>query len=457
VKSDENELVSSEGPVQGDSWRQLQQLVVADPDLHRYLELCFRSFHSTGDWPDVERLQRQLLREHEHLDLYRVADRLPSDLGTNPIRVENRCQLTVAGIAQCAEAHEEVSDFLRIVALASEKYLSESSSEQSLEMISSDELRKKLDMNDLAIRRVFRLIEWEPFIAGGDGSVDGHWRRNVSNLMRHFIGVTTLDEYMRVKSSLYPRKPPLIASESLPLIGQFSYGSGPSSVSPWQPTDSRPGLSEEVDMAKPDPRRVFVVHGRNDRARDGIFAFLRALGLMPIEWSQAISMTGQASPYIGDVLDTAFSGAQAIVVLFTPDEVAYLKPEFSLGHDDPETKPSEQARPNVLFESGMALGRDPGRTVLVELGQVRAFSDVVGRHAVRLDGSPRTRNDLAQRLRTAGCSIDLSGTDWLTAGDLTPPARASEASPPQPRLNQSRQHRVDLKYHALNEVPVDLR
>src|SRR5437016_10589538 len=34
--------------------------------------------------------------------------------------------------------------------------------------------------------------------------------------------------------------------------------------------------------------QVFVVHGRDTRLRDELYTFLRALGLNPIEWSQAI-------------------------------------------------------------------------------------------------------------------------------------------------------------------------
>lgn len=30
-----------------------------------------------------------------------------------------------------------------------------------------------------------------------------------------------------------------------------------------------------IDLASPDPRSVFVVHGRNLQARDAMFAFLR--------------------------------------------------------------------------------------------------------------------------------------------------------------------------------------
>ena len=168
-------------------------------------------------------------------------------------------------------------------------------------------------------------------------------------------------------------------------------------------------------------RKVFVVHGRNGAARSAMFAFLRAIGLAPIEWSEAVRMTGEGSPYIGQVLDTALDAAQAIVVLLTPDEVAYLRTEYAGGEDDPETQPQPQARPNVLFEAGMAMGRDAKRTVLVEMGKLRPFSDVAGRHAVRIDGSASRRKELAQRLESAGCAVSLAGEDWLTAGDFTAP------------------------------------
>ena len=170
-----------------------------------------------------------------------------------------------------------------------------------------------------------------------------------------------------------------------------------------------------------DPRRVFVIHGRNELARKAIFEFLRAVGLDPIEWSQAIAMTGKASPYIGEVLDSAFSAAAAVVVLQTPDDVAHLHESLTYPGDH-ECNPQMQPRPNVLFEAGMAMGRDENRTVIVELGQVKSFSDIHGRHLIRLDNSLPKRQDLANRLKTAGCLVNLAGSDWHIAGDLTPPA-----------------------------------
>lgn len=182
-----------------------------------------------------------------------------------------------------------------------------------------------------------------------------------------------------------------------------------------------------------DPRKVFVIHGRNEVARRGMFDFLRSIGLQPIEWEQAIAMTGSGSPYIGQVLDAVFNEAQAVVVLQTPDDVGYL--HDSLGRPgDPDCEPKMQARQNVTFEAGMAMGRDQDRTILVTLGDVRQFSDVHGRHYVRMDNSPQQRQALANRLKSAGCEVDLTGTDWHTAGDLSAPATPGGGLPLGKRL-----------------------
>jgi predicted nucleotide-binding protein len=168
-----------------------------------------------------------------------------------------------------------------------------------------------------------------------------------------------------------------------------------------------------------DPQVVFVVHGRNEAIREAMFTFLRAIGLKPMEWSKARAATKDPNPYVGDVLHTAFTDAQAFVVVMTPDDEAWLKAEFR-NEDDPihETQLTGQARQNVLFESGMAMGYDSNRTVLVEIGALRPFSDIIGRHTVRLDNSPEKRKELAQRLQTAGCPVDLTGSDWFKAGSF---------------------------------------
>lgn len=188
------------------------------------------------------------------------------------------------------------------------------------------------------------------------------------------------------------------------------------------PGSNKPDKKEAKGNLKTDTRKVFVVYGRDKRLRDSMFTFLRAIGLIPIEWSQAVDGTEQGTPYIGQVLDYAFSKAQAIVVMLTPDDKAYLREELREKNEpEYENKPTPQARPNVIFETGMAMGRNEARTIIVEVGVLRPFSDIVGRHTVRISNEPELRKELAQRLEKAGCEIDLRGSDWLKAGDFSAP------------------------------------
>jgi len=200
-----------------------------------------------------------------------------------------------------------------------------------------------------------------------------------------------------------------------------------------------PGKSRTRRAAKqtgrPTPNSVFVVHGRDNAARNAMFTFLRAVGVKPIEWTAAVAMSKKAAPYVGEILDAAFARARAIVVLMTPDDLAQLRPDLLLPSDKPyERTLTGQARPNVLFEAGMAFATHPDRTVMVQLGNVREFSDVAGRHVVHMSNEYSKRQELATKLRNAGCDVDTAGTDWVDAGDFVDP----QARVPTPQVRKGR-------------------
>jgi len=216
---------------------------------------------------------------------------------------------------------------------------------------------------------------------------------------------------------------------------------------------------QELRPAK-DAREVFVVHGRNNDARRALFGFLRAIGLHPLEWSEAVQATGKTAPYISEILDAAFSRAHAVVVLFTPDDEARLREPFQTDNDPPhETRLTGQARPNVLFESGMAMARHQDRTILVELGSLRPFSDLDGLHKIRLDDTSQRRQELAQRLQAAGCPVNLHGTDWHSIGDFdaaliqdtTDPSAAMEESPESSEQSQLSEDARGLLLEAIKD------
>jgi predicted nucleotide-binding protein len=171
-----------------------------------------------------------------------------------------------------------------------------------------------------------------------------------------------------------------------------------------------------------DRRNVFVVHGRSLRARDAMFEFLRALGLNPMDWSQAIQSAGRTLVHVSDILTAAFNEAQAILVLFTGDDEGRLRKRFRRKDDpDYETEATPQPRLNVVFEAGMAFGHCPDRTVLVQLGtKMRPFSDVAGIYIIRFTDTRANRELLRDQLKRAGCAIQPR-RDWRTAGDFSRP------------------------------------
>ena len=268
-----------------------------------------------------------------------------------------------------------------------------------------------------ALAKLKKLLEQSRSIQGLDAV---GWERNVTlALTRIFDDGAHLNDFNRMAN---------LTTQRVILQSMFD------EVQDYWPDDDSKGLEAvNSEPLLPEPghgvnintvrnrKKVFVVHGRNPKLRSALFVFLRAIGLNPTEWAQAVKDTGKSAPYVGEILDTAFSTAQAVVVLFTQDDRAYLRESLRRSNDPPyESTHTLQARPNVLFEAGMAMGRCPDRTVLVQIGNLRPFSDIGGRHIIELNDSTERRQQLAQRLESAGCDVDLTGVDWHSEGVFTP-------------------------------------
>ena len=123
---------------------------------------------------------------------------------------------------------------------------------------------------------------------------------------------------------------------------------------------------------------------------------------------------------IGEVINSLFCLAQAVIILITPDEFVKLK-EIYLKDDDTEEekKGSYQPRPNVIFEAGFALGIMENRTIIVQIGQTRSPSDIFGRHVIKFDGSIEKREALINRLEIVGCHVKKTRRKWKTVGNFS--------------------------------------
>lgn len=167
---------------------------------------------------------------------------------------------------------------------------------------------------------------------------------------------------------------------------------------------------------------IFVVHGRDLKLRNDMYALLRAIGLFPLEWDEAIKKAkGGANPIVGDVIYDAMKQVQGVMVLLSPDETAKLKGKF-VGPRDKKQRLhvlEGQPRPNVIFEAGLALGAYSQKTILVQVGDIREISDIAGKHMLHLTNDPSRRKALAHRLRDKlKFKVNLDGDTWLEVGNF---------------------------------------
>lgn len=179
-------------------------------------------------------------------------------------------------------------------------------------------------------------------------------------------------------------------------------------------------LDHRYSKPNEDPdavRRVFVVHGRDSALATSFFDLLYVVGLKPLEWERLVRPTGTTAPYLADVVREAPHLAQATLVLLSPDDIVELHPDLRQEDDNPhERAPSGQARPNVLFELGLAFMAYPERTVIVEVGKTRQIADLAGLNVIKFDGSAIAVKKILDRLDLAGCPVETSGTSWLDPG-----------------------------------------
>lgn len=149
-------------------------------------------------------------------------------------------------------------------------------------------------------------------------------------------------------------------------------------------------VTQEVPVTS---RKVFVVHGRDNEAKNDVARFLSKIGLEEIILNER--------PNIGRHLLTKFQdeseGASFAVVLITPDDECGL----------PGAPLRKRARQNVVFELGFFIGRlGPSRVAALVKGDVEKPSDFDGVGYIDLDPAGGWKRLLARELKAAKIPFD---------------------------------------------------
>lgn len=143
-------------------------------------------------------------------------------------------------------------------------------------------------------------------------------------------------------------------------------------------------------------RRVFVVHGHDDAAKEMVARFLQQLGFEPIILHEQPN-EGRAVIEKFEV----YAEVDFAVVILTPDDV---------GHPaDKKSDVQPRARQNVIFELGFFIAR-LGRSRVCALckSDVEIPSDYHGVLYVNLDQGQGWKMILAREMKRAGLDVDLN-------------------------------------------------
>ena len=170
-------------------------------------------------------------------------------------------------------------------------------------------------------------------------------------------------------------------------IQEYWPDDAPESTEPEQPEPNKPATGN----------RVFVIHGRDEEAKQTVARFLANLDLDPVILQERPS---RGNTIIEKFEEHAQSAAFA-VALCTPDDVGALA--------DEQDALRPRMRQNVVFELGYfagAIGRN--RVCALLKGNIERPSDYDGVVYILMDNNDGWKLSLARELSAAGFDIDLN-------------------------------------------------
>ena len=222
-----------------------------------------------------------------------------------------------------------------------------------------------------------------------------NWSQQVASFLETALGTDRADEFISLKQDDEWQQLALRVGHIQGIVAKAT------AEEPTNEIDVNRNIAS-VDTKNPSftgiSRKVFVVHGRDNEAKETMARFLEKLGLQPI----ILHEQPNSGRTIIEKFETYSSDISFAVVLLTPDDIG--------GINEKSQKQLPRARQNVIMELGYFMGR-LGRTRVCALhtGGVELPSDYQGVVYIAMDSAGAWKAKVAQELIQSKLSIDLTG------------------------------------------------
>lgn len=159
---------------------------------NEFICLVYEILRETGKWPRVAELQVKLRRSGS---VRRIAAEAGFENVVCQEMPDGECYLTLKGLARCPSAAADVENYLALVRILAAKYVASGACR-----VTSDELRRELELSDMSLRRLYEVVH------RGNGIWIGHGQSNEgpqcyfdpTDTIVFFENVNSLDRYWEV-------------------------------------------------------------------------------------------------------------------------------------------------------------------------------------------------------------------------------------------------------------------
>lgn len=198
--------------------------------------------------------------------------------------------------------------------------------------------------------------------------------------------------FIKPKFKTYDERRTFISEEFTPLLDDLEFGTSAQHTSPNVPATGNRSPASTIPRNK---RKVFIVHGRDNEAKQEVSRFIEKLDL------EAIILHEQASSgmTIIEKIEHYSNDADFALVLYTACD-------HGRGVHESKVPPKSRARQNVVFEHGYLMAK-LGRKNVCSLvkGKIETPNDISGVVYVPLDEYGAWKAEVVKELTACGYTV----------------------------------------------------